>query len=1015
MLDLGTFFSSASRRTVLKGSAIGIVVYSIIVLIYSNLVPDLGIDAFDRVVGRVSVVPVLGKTPEQGDRLVSIAGMLIDTLPRYVNTIGYLRHEHRFPAAQLNDLSELAQTEQSIVEAAGKRYVRLRFTAKAEPHEPFDSWFEVRDMPWQTSAFSIVWFAVDSLIFWLGWLVFRNRPEDDSVAMFFLMCIVTVGAYMGGYHWLQIAGSPALTFVFALCAMALPQVMLHFYLIFPSPKRWLLAHPRATMLLLYGAPGILQIAILWTIGSVVSVFRHEQPVNEISGYVRLLGWLSLGYLVLAALMLLGCVASLVHSYWTARQAIHRVQVRWILTGAGLASIFITYSFWLAIDRPADFALGGARWSMFGASLMMTLAYAISIGRYRLLHVEEILQRGVLYVAISFAGGVCYYGLLLLTIWVSPRLAAETSQGQALLIATFVMLVLLSLSTIRSRIQLLLDRKFYREKHQLERAMRQMDEAVGKLVDRKTLLRRCLFVATDVLNARDGAIYYRSPDDRFSLGHETGGRKFPTGFNPSHELIEELRTNALLQVSPGPTLTRGAADAVLRRLRVEIALSFRIDQMLVGFLLLGPKNDNLYNSEDLQFLSGLADITALALHAAESQSTLELLNEELREKVARISHQQQQLMALQSQSQRRRPESTEDGRPLDLDLIRGAGPAVQAMISTVAKVAASQSTVLIRGESGTGKTLLAEAIHRNSSRANGPFVKVHCAALSPSLLESELFGHVRGAFTGAHRDKIGRFQLADRGTLFLDEVGDLSLDIQTKLLRVLQERTFEAVGSSESMSVDVRIIAATHQPLEELIRRGRFREDLFYRLNVISIRTPALRERTEDIFELAIHFLRKYAARAKADIEGIDPEAMRILSSYSWPGNIRELENVIERAAVLASSPMISPVDLPAELLGIPNRVLAPIGMSAPYAESTDRSLAESESHSVWRPTSGAASWRTTADSANSAGLSGELDEIERQRLIDALRAGGGNKSKAAKLLGIPRSTFCSKLKKFNMG
>ena len=195
----------------------------------------------------------------------------------------------------------------------------------------------------------------------------------------------------------------------------------------------------------------------------------------------------------------------------------------------------------------------------------------------------------------------------------------------------------------------------------------------------------------------------------------------------------------------------------------------------------------------------------------------------------------------------------------------------------------------------------------------PFVKVHCAALSQNLLESELFGHVKGAFTGADRDRVGRFEQANGGTLFLDEIGDINLEVQTKLLRVLQEMAFERVGSSQPINVDVRIVAATHQDLEALIQAGRFREDLFYRLNVIPLETPALRNRREDIFELAVFFLNRHAERAGKSLTHIEPEAVELLMAYDWPGNIRELENVIERAVILADGPALSVDDLPQEV------------------------------------------------------------------------------------------------------
>ena len=249
----------------------------------------------------------------------------------------------------------------------------------------------------------------------------------------------------------------------------------------------------------------------------------------------------------------------------------------------------------------------------------------------------------------------------------------------------------------------------------------------------------------------------------------------------------------------------------------------------------------YEDEEIAFLGALSSVATLALHSAGIQQTLEILNLELRDKVNKIAEQQRRILLLQDQLMDRGdvPARAEPaGGPDVFDRIKGSSAALKRMISEARKVAMSPSAVLIRGESGTGKELLAEAIHAASPRLARPFVKVHCAALSQSLLEGELFGHVKGAYTGADRDRVGRFEQADGGTLFLDEIGDINLEVQTKLLRVLQEMAFERVGSSQPVVVDVRIIAATHQDLEALIRAGRFREDLYYRLNVIPIRTPS---------------------------------------------------------------------------------------------------------------------------------------------------------------------------------
>jgi DNA-binding NtrC family response regulator len=247
-------------------------------------------------------------------------------------------------------------------------------------------------------------------------------------------------------------------------------------------------------------------------------------------------------------------------------------------------------------------------------------------------------------------------------------------------------------------------------------------------------------------------------------------------------------------------------------------------------------------------------------------------------------------------------------------IIGASPVMQRVFDTILQVAPSRASVLITGESGTGKELVAAAIHQHSPRASGPFVKLHCAALAETLLESELFGHERGSFTGAVARRDGRFQQADRGTLFLDEIGEISQATQVKLLRFLQEHEFERVGGNQTVKVDVRVVAATNRNLLQLVKEGRFREDLYYRLNVVSIDMPALRDRPSDIPLLAAHFLAPYAKQNDKVIHGFSDEALRQLVRYSWPGNVRELENAIERAVVVCRGDQIRAEDLAPSIL-----------------------------------------------------------------------------------------------------
>src|SRR6202166_5164099 len=246
---------------------------------------------------------------------------------------------------------------------------------------------------------------------------------------------------------------------------------------------------------------------------------------------------------------------------------------------------------------------------------------------------------------------------------------------------------------------------------------------------------------------------------------------------------------------------------------------------------------------------------------------------------------------------------------DFDRIVGSSPSLQRVLDIVKKVAKSNTTVLIRGQSGTGKELIAGAIHHNSQRSTRNFVKVNCAALQENLLESELFGHEKGAFTGADKQRIGRFEQADGGTLFLDEIGDMSANTQAKILRVLQEHEFERLGGTRTLRVDVRLIAATNRDLSAMVESGRFREDLYYRLNVVSIEMPPLRDRKDDIVPLADAFIRKFSAELKKKMDGIEPDAQRLLMRYNWPGNIRELENTIERAMLMAEGHVIAANDL----------------------------------------------------------------------------------------------------------
>lgn len=310
-----------------------------------------------------------------------------------------------------------------------------------------------------------------------------------------------------------------------------------------------------------------------------------------------------------------------------------------------------------------------------------------------------------------------------------------------------------------------------------------------------------------------------------------------------------------------------------------------------------------------------------------------------------------------------------------DTLIGNSASFRHVIEQVTEVCETRATVMLNGESGTGKELVARAIHFNSPRRARPFIAVNCAAIPETLLESELFGHVKGAFTGAVSNRVGRFAAADGGTLFLDEIGDMPLAIQAKLLRVVQERSFEPVGASRSQTVDVRLIAATHKDMRQAVAENRFREDLFYRLNVFPIRLPALRERSEDIPMLAAHFLATLSETVGKPVSGFSPAALSAMSAHSWPGNIRELHNCVERALIVAKNPVIDVQDLP-------------------------RDLFEGQ--------------RRSGGDALPRDLDAELERIERDFILEALRRSNGVQVKAARMLGIAERSLWHRIKKLGI-
>ena len=422
------------------------------------------------------------------------------------------------------------------------------------------------------------------------------------------------------------------------------------------------------------------------------------------------------------------------------------------------------------------------------------------------------------------------------------------------------------------------------------ALLRISTAINGIKKAEDLQARVLEMMFEVMPVDRGAILLagNNPDEFISGTYRERGSEIKEPFRISRTIARQVYRDGVAVL----------ANDLLSDQKIEPTESLVASQirslLCVPLMVFGSKLGVIYadtaqlsahlDEHHLHFLTAIASIAAVALEHARYVEWLEGENQRLLEEI-NIEH----------------------------DMV-GESARMREVYQFVSKVAAADSTVLIRGESGTGKELVARAIHRNSKRASRPFVAINCAALTESLLESELFGHERGAFTGAIVQKKGKIEVADGGTLFLDEIGELAPTLQAKLLRVLQEREFDRVGGTKPIRVDIRLIAATNRNLEEAIKGGLFRQDLFYRLNVVSVIMPALRDRREDIPLLATYFVQKYSRIANRPVSGISPEAHSLLRHYDWPGNVRELENALERAVVLGSSEHIRPEDLPEALV-----------------------------------------------------------------------------------------------------
>jgi transcriptional regulator with GAF, ATPase, and Fis domain len=999
-------------RWSLAGLAGAIVSYCVLVLVVVATAPDLrmrfllvgppDLEAGIIIERTINLdVPEGKPIPVSGDILLEVAGQPVTT------SLDFIREQYALRNREFD--RAFARVEvgpdrgDSLRQDSRGDWVTITFRRQGDAAKAIQfTEVKVQSVPLREIGLTLVWFLLELIIFSVGAVAFWSRPFDDAARLFFAMCTVTLAAFVGGFHWWTVGSSFWLNLPFAVCGILLPAVILHFFLVYPRPKPPLSWWPVPVITAIYAIPVVTIMAfvivdgLLWFL--MASTVPQLNAGSEVAQIKRMwLNWLRIGiyaYFCLAAFYFVLALVTLTHSWLTTRNPVERNQFRWILRAGCGASFCIGYALYLAFFHREEFALGGARLPMFLASLVFMFAYAVGIVRYKLMLIDQIVNRGMSYYVLSYGatGAVALLiacGTLALAVRKSPALEQPTW-----IIAGILMLAVVLLIWLRDSWQMFVDRRFFREKYRLDKALQRINQAVGRLADVDFLSERMLTSCRDVLQSELTAIYLR--DGRTMafrlIGAEGESAGLPMQFTAPDEFCEALQTDPTLQrVTSGSRDSLTPTQGLLRQVKADLVHGLETNGEITGVVVLGRKQNGLmYSAEDLTFLTALGQITGIALHCATVHQNLKHLNEELRSKVDQLAQQRQQIAILQSELTTTRVDTPSTAVvEFRREAIIGHSPTLARVLDMVRKVAPSETSVLVRGESGTGKELLAKAIHDNSPRRDGPLVSVHCAALSSGLLESELFGHMQGAFTGAHSDKQGRFEMAHGGTLFLDEIGDISAETQVKLLRVLQQREFERVGGTRTIQVDVRLIAATHQNLERLITEGKFREDLYYRLNVISILLPPLRERPDDILDLAVFFLKAASTRGGKRIARFDDDALNALMRYSWPGNIRELQNVIERAVVLAERETVELVDLPFD---IQNSAANPCTANVFDA--------------IQLPSG--------TDAATLYSWSDDDPVSERRMLVETLRQCRGNKTKAARQLGLPRSTYFSKLKKYGI-
>ena len=780
--------------------------------------------------------------------------------------------------------------------------------------------FEPSPPPWG----ALIATLLASVLLVLGLIARIGRPDDLDAGRFYRTSIAYAIVYVGALSWTRLIVHPVLGIGFLLALFSAPAIAFDLAVDFPH-RGTATATARRWRRVAYASSVVLSVVAIASLVVAVTDYAAGRGDRGLTTTVAAVA-IQMAFVVFHSAIGLWLQTRGLRTV----NATERAQLRWVIFGQALCILPALGAIPFAIADLETFLLVWYKPFVVAIAITWFVSYGLAVLRVRLADVDALIKSSLGYTAATGAAAIVYIGVILAISWITGRLVGDAGPWPHLAAGLSAVVVF---GPIRTRITAYLDQRFFRDRRHYVEALRRVGESLARLREPEALAKEAVEEVVAAVRAERCALYVEA-DSAWTIAFSVGDHWPVTPEAPEDGLV--------VRVPGEPT----------------------------ALLVIGPRRSgDLYSTQDRDLLGALAAQLGVALGNARAYGKIATLSRELSASNDEIRGLRDRLED-ENQFLRARIEAATDG----LALIGDSKP-IKELTRTIERVARSDASVLVLGESGTGKGLVARTLHGASARATEPFLQVDCGAIAHGVFDSELFGHERGAFTGASRMRRGPIELAHGGTLFLDEIGELPLELQPKLLRVLQDKEFLRVGGTQPVKVDVRVIAATHRNLDAMVDKGELREDLYFRLRVVELVVPPLRSRRSDLPALCEALLPRVAKRAGRRPRPVAADALARMAAYGWPGNVRELENVLERALVLADGPELTSADL-----DLPDRP-API---EEIVEATDAPHDE------------------------------VMESIERKRLTAALRAAGGNQSHAAKALGMPRTTFINKLRRHGL-